>query len=143
MNSLKESSITGNISLRLPSGNVSYIDANELTIALSKELIDLRSELCAIRSERENELKLNLLTYIQALPEREINRLTSDMSPDVVQAIELLVNAVIDKLGINNLSSEVVIQQSVNHLAQLCMWQLVVGYKLREMEALEKGATIA
>ena len=27
-------------------------------------------------------------------------------------------------------------------LAQLCMWQMVVGYKLRELEALEKGASM-
>jgi len=30
----------------------------------------------------------------------------------------------------------------IGQLAQLCMWQMVVGYKLRELEALEKGASM-
>jgi hypothetical protein len=43
----------------------------------------LRSELILIRNEREIDLRSNLLTYVQALPERELTSLTSDVSDDV------------------------------------------------------------
>ena len=79
-----------------------------------------------------------------------------------MDSIQLLVDAMMERLGVNtsgpghsslqqlllsNLPidfyiAEVVIQQSIHALAQLCMWQMVVGYKLREYEALEKGISL-
>jgi hypothetical protein len=49
-----------------------------------------------------------------------------------------------DKLKVPDPSSgqEVVVQQSATMLAQLCMWQMVLGYKLRELEALETGVSL-
>lgn len=81
----------------------------------------------------------NLLTYIQALPERELSRLTADMSEDVMESIKMVVNALMERLGVDITGPDVIIQQSVGAMAQLCMWQMVVGYKLREFEAFEKG----
>ena len=52
----------------------------EVTTALSKEVEELRAELLSIRKEREGELRSNMLTYIQALPEKDLAKLTSDMS---------------------------------------------------------------
>lgn len=142
------------------------ISVHELTSALSKEVLALRSELMQVRCVRENELRANLLTYIQALPEPELVKLTANMSEEVLLAIQMLVDALMERMGIpygssndasdgvhgNNHSDgiskgagsqgqqqEVVVQQSVGHLAQLCMWQMVVGYKLRELEVLESG----
>lgn len=132
----------GEVTVQTTSGETVKISVQELTGALSKEVDDLRRELATIKNERENELKSNLLTYIQALPEKELGRLTSDMSEDVVQAIQLLVNAVMEKLGLESNAPEVIIQQSVANLAQLCMWQMVMGYKLRELEALDRGVSL-
>jgi hypothetical protein len=131
--------VLGEVTVRSPSGQSTTVDVEQLTSALSKEIAELRTELMLVRSDRENELRSNLLTYIQALPEHELVRLTADMSSDVVQAIEMLVDALMDRLAIPSREKEVVVQQSVGQLAQLCMWQMVVGYKLRELEALEKG----
>jgi hypothetical protein len=47
-----------------------------------------------------------------------------------------------ERLGVDMTGPEVLIQQQVGALAQLCMWQIVVGYKLREMEAFEKGVSM-
>lgn len=128
--------------MRTSSGEIVRVNAKELTSALSKEVAALRTELALIKNEREKELKANLLTYIQALPEKDMNRLTADIGEDVVQAIRLLVDAMMEKMGVDNTGPEVVIQQSVSFLAQLCMWQMVIGYKLRELEALDKGASL-
>ena len=117
-------------------------EVEQLTSALSREIAELRAELAAVRDEREKELRSNILTYIQALPEQELIHLTADVSDDVVIAMEMLVEALMHKLHIPNRDKEVLLQQSVGQLAQLCMWQMVVGYKLRELEALEKGANL-
>ena len=128
-----------NILLRASTGEQVSVAVSELTGALSKEVQELRQELALIRGEREAELRSNLLTYIQALPENELGKLTSDMSQDIVDSIQMLVDALMEKLGIDTSGPEVVVQQSIGPLAQLCMWQMVVGYKLRELEVLDKG----
>jgi len=120
------------------SGELVQVNVAELTSSLSREIDALRSELAVIKDNRETELRSNLLTYIQALPERELSRLTSDMSEDVMESINMLVQALMERLGIASTGPEVVVQQSMGAMAQLCMWQLVVGYKLRELEALDR-----
>ncbi len=130
-----------NIQLRGSNGEQVSVALSELTGALSREVQDLRQELALIRGEREAELRSNLLTYIQALPDNELSKLTSDMSQDIVDSIQMLVDALMEKLGIDTSGPEVVVQQSIGPLAQLCMWQMVVGYKLRELEVLDNGMT--
>ena len=38
-------------------------------------------------------------TSIQALPEKDLMRLTSDMSDDIVSSIQMLVDALMERLG--------------------------------------------
>ena len=121
------------------SGTEATIDAKELTTALSKEVESLRKELFQLRGEREKELQSNLLTYVQALPEQEMVKLSSGMSEDVMDAFAILVDSLLSKLNISNDGSEVAVQQSMGALAQLCMWQLTVGYTLREQESFDTG----
>jgi hypothetical protein len=61
------------------------IEAKDLTAALVSEVSALRKELTSVRGEREGDLRGNLLTYVQALPERELAKLTTDMSDDVME----------------------------------------------------------
>jgi hypothetical protein len=131
--------VAGDVRVRTAGGEDVVVKADELMSALSKEVQELRSELALVRGERESELRSNLLTYIQALPEKELAKLTSDMSDDVIQSIQMLINALMERLGIDMTGPEVVVQQSVGALAQLCMWQMVVGYNLRELEAFDRG----
>lgn len=142
--SVDSSAVRGQeVSVQTKEGPSVRVDVEELTNALSKEVLELREALATVRNEREAELRSNLLTYIQALPENEILRLTSGMSDDVVQAIQLMVKTVLEKIGVDGEEpTEKVIQQSMNQLAQLCMWQMVSGYKLRELEALETGISL-
>ena len=143
--SLSDAKVEGKVTIQNSQGEKIEMEAAELTASLSKEVDDLRKEMALIRSDRETELRSNLLTYIQALPERDLARLTSDMSEEVMESIQLLVDALMEKLGVESsgpMGEEIVIQQSVSVLAQLCMWQICVGYKLRELEALEKGVAL-
>jgi DNA-dependent RNA polymerase auxiliary subunit epsilon len=59
------------------------VPAREVTDALLKEVDELRKELVGIRQQRETELRSNILTYIQALPDNDLGKLTSDMSQEV------------------------------------------------------------
>jgi hypothetical protein len=122
-------------------GEQATFDANELTSSLSKEVDALRSELALIRGEREKELQSNLLTYVQALPEHELVKLSSGMGDDVMEAFSMLVDALFDKLSISREGPEVAVQQSMGAMAQLCMWQLTVGYRLRELESFDTGVS--
>lgn len=129
------------VSVRTTTGENIEVEVSQLTDALSKEVANLRAELSLIKNSREKELKENLLTYVQALPEKELSKLTSDMSEEVIVTIRMLVDAMMSRIGVNPEGPEVMIQQSIGQLAQLCMWQMVLGYKLRELEVLEKGAS--
>lgn len=137
-----ELSVSGRVSVTDSSGNTGELAASALMAALSAEVEQLRAELTLLREQREPELQANLLTYIQALPERELGALTSGISTEVMDAINLLVQSLMTRMGVpppGGERSEALIQQSVGALAQLCMWQLVIGYRLRELEVLEKG----
>jgi hypothetical protein len=137
----KDVTVSGMVEIQdTNTGQKTSVDVSELTLALSKEVEELRAELAMIRGEREQELSNNLLTYIQALPEREMASLSSEMSDDVVEAFSMLVNALMEKLQIDTQGPEVAVQQSMTAMAQLCMWQLVVGYRMRELEAFDRGA---
>jgi len=169
---------TGNVTVTVTASDASdgdvttiSLSAEELTSALSEEITSLKQELLRIRSEREVELQTNLLTYIQALTDSDMARLSTDMGDEVMSAIQLLVDVLMKKLGVMNSGSklslgegegegeedgydedeymgvgydeedggEVLLQQSVGVIAQLCMWQIVVGYNLCELEANDKG----
>lgn len=82
------------------------------------------------------------------------------MSPEVLEAMKGLVTAVLAGIGedddgnegglesimgggeqegnANKIGPDTVTEQSGEALAQLCMWQLVVGFNLRELEVREE-----
>eukprot|EP01033_Poteriospumella_lacustris_P018866 gene18867-13604_t len=83
--------IIGTATYQSGSGELVTVNVKDLTEALQHEVDVLRKELATIKDARESELKANLLTYIQALPEKELSNLTADISEDVMEAIKLLV----------------------------------------------------
>ena len=60
--------------------------------------------------------------------------LTSDVTDDVLDAMKKLVYSIMRGMGTSTLDPSLVLQQSGSAMAQLCMWQLVIGYNLRELE---------
>ena len=98
--------------------------------------------------------------YIRTLPQQELQQLTGTMSPEVLEAMKGLVTAVLAGISeddngdakkgglentiagsgtnVNKIGPDTVTEQSGEALAQLCMWQLVVGFNLRELEVREE-----
>mmetsp|Transcript_5379 Transcript_5379/g.11442 ORF Transcript_5379/g.11442 Transcript_5379/m.11442 type:complete len:424 (+) Transcript_5379:179-1450(+) len=132
------------------------VDAQAYMSELTGEVARLRDELYATRQSKEEQIRQDLLLYIRTLPQQELRDLTSTMSPEVLAAMKGLITAVLAGIGGDNrdetswastadggaangigVGPETVTEQSGEALAQLCMWQLVVGFNLRELEVRE------
>eukprot|EP00956_Cyclotella_meneghiniana_P024127 scaffold48121_cov54-Cyclotella_meneghiniana.AAC.7 len=120
------------------------VDAETYMIELRREVARLREELEEKKLEKEEEIRKDLLLYIRTLPPRELKELTSTMSPEVLDAMKGLVTAVLAGIGdedgnedVMGIGLDTVTEQSGESLAELCMWQLVVGFNLRELEVRE------
>lgn len=134
------------------------VDAQAYLSDLRGEVSRLRDELDATKQAKEEEIRKDLLMYIRTLPQQELRELTGTMSPEVLEAMKGLVTAVLAGIGddeevegtglgdltggvpgnANKIGPETVTEQSGEALAQLCMWQLVVGFNLRELEVREE-----
>ena len=121
------------------------VDAETYMTELRTEVARLRDELEEKKLEREEEIRKDLLLYIRTLPPKELKELTGTMSPEVLDAMKGLVTAVLAGIGDENeegsgagIGPNTVTEQSGESLAELCMWQLVVGFNLRELEVREE-----
>jgi hypothetical protein len=114
------------------------VDAASYMSELRQEVSNLRDELMTTRKEKEEVLRKDLLLYIRTLPEQELRSLTNTMSPDVLVAMKGLVQAVLSGIGEGKVGPETVTEQSGEAMAQLCMWQLAIGYNLRTLEVREE-----
>ena len=114
------------------------VDAAAFTSELRSEVVKLREELTMKRNEKDEALRKDLLLYIRTLPDQEMRSLTSTVTQDVLVAMKGLVNVVMSGIGEGSIGPETVTEQSGEAMAQLCMWQLVVGYNLRELEVREQ-----
>jgi len=147
---LVESSITGMVEVELKDGKIIDIEAKEYFIELKKEAEALKqaisdeksggkgSALVVPGAAPSNENNGSIVGYVSSL-NGDVQSLTKGISPDIVEAMKMLVNYVLDG-GIDSSQNvgkdkdkEMEIPGSA--LQQLALWQLVVGYKLREAEA--------
>ncbi|KAL3906385.1 MAG: hypothetical protein SGILL_009290 [Bacillariaceae sp.] len=114
------------------------VDAAAYMSELRSEVSKLREELVTTKEAKEEALRKDLLLYIRTLPAQELKSLTNTMSQDVLVCMKGLVQAVLAGIGEGQIGPETVTEQSGEAMAQLCMWQLAVGYNLRELEVREE-----
>jgi hypothetical protein len=114
------------------------VDAASYMSELRQEVSQLRDDLMTTRKEKEEALRKDLLLYIRTLPEQELRSLTNTMSPDVLVAMKGLVQAVMSGIGEGEIGPDTITEQSGEAMAQLCMWQLSIGYNLRTLEVREE-----
>ena len=116
------------------------VDAAAYMSELRSEVSKLREELKTTRKAKEESLRKDLLTYIRTLPQQELQSLTNTISKDVLVAMKGLVNVVLSGIADEDgeIGPDTVTEQTSESMAQLCMWQLVVGYNLRELEVREE-----
>uniref|UniRef100_A0A7S3Y058 Uncharacterized protein n=1 Tax=Heterosigma akashiwo TaxID=2829 RepID=A0A7S3Y058_HETAK len=131
--------VSGTIRLTLESGQELEVDAEAYLGELRAEVAGLQSKLSRLEGRREEALEADLLLYIKALPPPELKRLTETVSPEVLEAMRIMVNSILASMGLGGAAlSGALTQQPSSAMAQLCMWQLVAGYNLRELEQREE-----
>jgi hypothetical protein len=114
------------------------VDAAAYMSELRDEVSRLRDELTETKESKDEALQKDLLLYIRTLPAQELKSLTNTMSQDVLVCMKGLVQAVLAGIGDGKIGPDTVTEQSGEAMAQLCMWQLAVGYNLRELEVREE-----
>lgn len=114
------------------------VDAAAYMSELRSQVSKLRDDLVSTQKTNEEAIRKDLLLYIRTLPEQQLRSLTGTMGDDVLNSMKGLVNVVMSGIGEGQVGPETVTEQSGEAMAQLCMWQLVVGYNLRELEVREE-----
>ena len=114
------------------------VDADAYMSEIREEVLRLREELSRVAEAKEESIRQDLLAYIRTLPNQQLQSLTNTISEDVMTAMRGLVNVVMQGIGDGKIQPDTVTEQSSEAMAQLCMWQLVIGYNLRELEVREE-----
>mmetsp|Transcript_1529 Transcript_1529/g.2039 ORF Transcript_1529/g.2039 Transcript_1529/m.2039 type:complete len:358 (+) Transcript_1529:99-1172(+) len=126
--------VRGQVKVKIAQGLEVSVDADAYMKELRDEVKELREELAKVQQSQELAIRKDLLAYIKSMPEKQLADLTSGVSSEVLDAMKKLVYSIMRGMGTANLEPDVVLQQPGSAMAQLCMWQLVIGYNLRELE---------
>jgi Ca2+-binding EF-hand superfamily protein len=151
-----EPNVSGMIELELKDGNTIQVDAKEYLLHLKQEANALKAALKQEKGKLEDGKMMmggimspsagdmlggSLAEYI-ASREGDLKSLTEGMSPEVVDTMKQLVDFVLEggdsqKAQRNNPDKNLQMEMELPGAAlqQLALWQLVLGYRLREAEA--------
>lgn len=135
---LSERPVAGTLSVTSPDGSVLAVDADAYVAELKGEVGKLRGELLAMmarRDQRDAAQASDLIAYVNALPKSDMQTLTSGVAPDVLEAMEALVYGILKQFGVQD--GERIVLESSDAMKKLLLWQLAIGYNLREMEVRE------
>ena len=99
------------------------------------QVSQLRSDLASAKSGALAAQGGGLLAYMQGLGRDNVESLTSSISGDVLEAMRTLIENILAEAGV---AGESFMETSGLKLRELLVWQLITGYKLRELEAKEE-----
>ncbi|KAJ1633704.1 hypothetical protein T492DRAFT_979253 [Pavlovales sp. CCMP2436] len=138
--SCAEPSISGSLKIALEGGGELEVDAAKYIADLKLSIERMRQELGMAEAGPQRPkggVSGSIGEYLSSLPKDELRALTANVQPDVTAAMKLLVDHVVKC----TFETEELppprkgVQISRDQLAQVCMWQLILGYKLRQAEA--------
>lgn len=151
-----EPTVSGKIEVQLDDGRVIEVDAQEYIDDLKQQALELKRELAIEMGDKNSAKDTNsnpllgaqpanpsgsIARYIASL-QGNIQPLTEGISPEVMEAMKMLINYVVEgpasdrgaaTRGDDGKPIEMELPGSA--LQQLALWQLVNGYRLRETEA--------
>ena len=130
--------LSGQVTVEMDDGSTVEMDAAEYMAELKQEAQALRAELAKMENvDAGGEPGSSLTAYVSGLPKPQLQALTSGITEDVVGAMQMLVRYILPgsdgKQRQLDDTSPLTIEQE--KLQQLCLYQLVLGYRLREAEA--------
>jgi len=135
-------SLSGTVTIELDDGTQVEMDASAYMEQLKLEAQSLRAELDAFEGREAalqkgaGSLSGSISSYVSSLPEAQLKVLTSGISNDVVDAMKQLVIYILRApSGDGPLGKEESVTIEQAKLQQLCLYQLMLGYRMREAEA--------
>ena len=116
------------------------MDASAYMDQLKAEAQALRLELAKVdeaKLKQEAVISSSISAYVSSLPEKQLKVLTSGISEDVVSAMRQLVEYILRAPSGDGgpLGKDQSVTMEQAKLQTLCLYQLVLGYRLREAEA--------
>lgn len=146
-----EPDVSGELEIELDSGKIITVDAKEyidglkseaesLKKALQKELLGSKPQQNGIISAPpQPQQDFGGIAQYIASRQGDIKALTEGIQPEIVDTMKLLVDFVLEGGGNNGRKDvpkeEIEMELPGAALQQLALWQLVLGYRLREAEA--------
>lgn len=155
-NGIGDPEVTGTVELELDGGKTIEVDAKEYIENLKREAKALKEAIVRERgfgtknrqqrggmpgflSERAPEDEFGGIAGYIASRQGDVKALTEGISPEIVNTMKLLVDFVLEGgeggKGKEVPKEEMEMELPGAALQQLALWQLVLGYKLREAEA--------
>ena len=127
--------VKGKIKVKLSKDLETEVDASAYMAELRNEVQLLRGKLAVAKQDAQDASvdENGLLVYMQTLGRENVETLTSSVSQDVLDAMRMLIENVLSDAGVG--SGESFMETSGLKLRELLVWQLITGYKLRELEA--------
>lgn len=110
-------------------------DGKEVTVPVEEYVSELREQVDGLRKDllRERKGGNELLSFISTLEKENLEALTNNAGPEVVDAMKKVVAAVVEGQGIP-LQPDAVVDSSSAELGQLLFYLMVSGFFLREAE---------
>jgi len=127
--------VSGKIKVKLSDQVETEVEASAYMAELRSEVAQLRGELMKAKEQSVAAQGGGLLAYMQGLGRENIASLTSSVSQEVLDAMRTLIEDILGEAGVGG---EQFMETSGLKLRELLVWQLITGYKLRELEAKEE-----
>jgi len=123
--------VKGKIGVKFGEGLVTEVDAASYMAELRAEVEGLRTELAARKRGEEVDEPSALIKYMQTLSPSDAQELTKSVSGDVLEAMQQLISSILKDI---NVDTETLTEVPSVNMREMLIWQLISGYKLREME---------
>lgn len=148
-----EPEVSGTIQVEMEDGRTIEVDAQEYINDLKQQALELKRELAEEKGtlgvpDKSNEQSRGIpspgssseiASYIASL-QGDVKTLTQGISPEVVESMKMLINFVLEGApegggNATTMDKKKEMELPGSALQQLALWQLVIGYRLRETEA--------
>jgi hypothetical protein len=153
---LAEPAISGTVQVELEDGRIIEVDAQEYMNDLKQQALELKMELAREKGIDPREMgipgnnipggsRTSIASYIASL-QGDVKSLTQGISPEVVESMKMLIDFVLEggpeaggggenSAKKREMDKKKEMELPGSALQQLALWQLVIGYRLRETEA--------
>ena len=128
--------VTGTIAVEMAPGLTAEVNAAAYMAELRSEVEGLRTQLIEAKQQQADaKAGSSLIQYVSSLQPEEAKDLSTTISKDVLEAMGQLIENILRDADVQ---PDAVMEASDTKLKELLVWQLITGYKLRELEVKEE-----